>query len=74
MESAIATAFTNAKNNGSIDGTDSNTVIKNLAREITEAIDMYAKGLVVTVTVQPGQAVTTSAGAGTTTSPGTGTS
>lgn len=72
LQVAIATAFLNAKNNGSIDGASSDSVIQALAREISDAIDNYSTNLVVTVTVQPGQTVATSTGAGSTTSPGIG--
>jgi hypothetical protein len=72
LQSAIATAFQNAKNNGSLDNASSDAIIQALAREIADAIDRYSTGLVVTVTVQPGQTVATSSGAGTTTSPGIG--
>jgi hypothetical protein len=72
LQSAIATAFQNAKNNGSMDGASPDSIIQTLAREIADAIDKYSTNLVVTVTVQPGQAVATSSGAGSTTSPGIG--
>ena len=72
LQVAIATAFLNAKNNGSIDGASSDSIIQALAREIADAIDKYSTNLVVTVTVQPGQTVATSSGAGSTASPGIG--
>lgn len=74
LQTQIEAAFKNAKDNGSVDGTSSDTIIKTLAKEIADAIDSYAQGMVITVNVQPGQTVSTPLGLGSTTTPGIGTS
>ena len=76
LQTQIEAAFKNAKDNGSVDGASPDTIIKTLAKEIADAIDSYAKGMVITVNVQPGQTVSTSSGQGlgSTTTPGIGTS
>jgi hypothetical protein len=72
LQTEIASAFDKAKNSGTQQGADSSSIIQQLSRDITEAIDKYVKGAVVTVTVSPGQVVATPAGPGTTSSPGFG--
>lgn len=72
LQTQIEAAFKNAKDNGSVDGASPDTIIKTLAKEIADAIDSYAKGMVITVNVQPGQTVSTSSGLGSTTTPGIG--
>ena len=68
LERKIAEAFDHAKNRGAQDNANPNAVIQNLAREIADAIEIYATSLKVTVTVNPGQTVA----GGQTTTPGSG--
>lgn len=56
LQEDIKKAFEKARDNGS-GGADSDQIIKDLAKDITEGIDKYIMGMVVTVTVQPGQTV-----------------
>jgi len=56
LQEDIKKAFEKARDNGS-DGADSDQIIEDLAKDITEGIDKYIMGMVVTVTVQPGQTV-----------------
>lgn len=83
LQEGIRKAFENSRESGKKDKADSDQIIKNLAKDITEAIDEYILGMTVTVTVQPGQSVAVPAlgvagsntlpGVGTTTTPGIGT-
>lgn len=74
MEAAILQAFANAATAGASEGANPASVIQDLAKEIADAVDLYVKGIIVTVTVQPGQVVTTPTGPGATSTPGIGTS
>lgn len=85
LQEGIKKAFEKSRDNGSKEKPDSDQIIKDLAKDITEAIDAYILGMVVTVTVEPGQTVSVPAAGvvggtitipvdGTTTTPGTGTS
>ena len=84
LEEGIRKAFEDSRESGKKENPDSDKIIKDLAKAITDAIDEYILGMVVTVTVQPGQSVLvpavavvggtiTTEGTGTTTTPGTGT-
>ncbi len=74
LQTEIALAFNNAKDSGEKPGASPQAIIQQLSNDITEAIDRYIKGAIITVNVAPGQIVATPSGPGSTTSPGFGTS
>ncbi len=74
LQIEIESAFNRVKENGEKPGASPQAIIQQLSSDITEAIDKYIKGAIVTVNVAPGQIVATPSGPGSTTSPGFGTS
>lgn len=72
LKVSIEAAFNKAKASGEREGASPSLIIDQLAQDLSAAIDAYIVATNITITVQPGQVVTTPSGAGSTTTPGVG--
>lgn len=71
LEQGIKTAYTNCKNSGEADGADPNSIISQLAQELSDSIHQYMTSALVTTTVTVDSGQPDSVG-GATTVPGSG--